>query len=188
MASFQFAGSLLVTLLGLFIFNVSAQDQIPYGPNGAKIFVPVGRQLNSVYQPIPEKSGVPSKFYALQNENEIPRPYEFGYQMNDGNGTTQHRQEIRQENGDIKGSYGYVDPLGVYRKVEYYTDANGYHAKSFFQRTRPFQQEQRQHDFRCRKPTSSCYRPGTTSCHFSSKKICRLIKRVVHSGNVNKAF
>ncbi|GIX68474.1 hypothetical protein CDAR_500441 [Caerostris darwini] len=129
MASFQFAGSLLVTLLGLFIFNVSAQDRIPYGPNGAKIFVPVGRQLNSVYQPIPEKSGVPSKFYALQNENEIPRPYEFGYQMNDGNGTTQHRQEIRQENGDIKGSYGYVDPLGVYRKVEYYTDANGYHAK-----------------------------------------------------------
>ncbi|GIY61289.1 hypothetical protein CDAR_216971 [Caerostris darwini] len=57
------------------------------------------------------------------------KPYEIGFQMNDGNGTTQHRQEIRRENGDIKSSYGYTDALGVFRKVEYYTDADGYQAK-----------------------------------------------------------
>ncbi|PRD23547.1 UNVERIFIED_CONTAM: Cuticle protein 16.8 [Trichonephila clavipes] len=129
MASFQFCWTLLVSLLGLFVFSAMAQDRIPYGPNGAKILVPVGRQLNSIYQYSAEKTGVPSKIFGIQDEKEILRPYEFGFQMNDGNGTTQHRQEIRQENGDIKGSYGYIDPLGVYRKVEYYTDESGYHAK-----------------------------------------------------------
>ncbi|CAL1277099.1 unnamed protein product [Larinioides sclopetarius] len=129
MSPLQFAWALLLSFLGLFIIKAVAQDRISYGPNGAKILVPVGRQLNPVYQSSTEKNGVQSKFYGVQEENEIPRPYEFGFQMNDGNGTTQHRQEIRQENGDIKGSYGYIDPLGVYRKVEYYTDATGYHAK-----------------------------------------------------------
>ncbi|GFX60224.1 cuticle protein 16.8 [Trichonephila clavipes] len=128
MSSFQFTWAPLLCLLGLFVFNALAQDRIPYGANGAKILVPVGRQINSVLQSA-EKKGIPSKFLSIQDESDVLEPYEFGFQMNDGNGTTQHRQEIRQENGDVKGSYGYVDPAGVYRKVEYYTDERGYHAK-----------------------------------------------------------
>ncbi|CAL1263476.1 unnamed protein product [Larinioides sclopetarius] len=125
----KFAWVPFVYLLGFFILGVTAQERVPNRPDGAKILVPVGRQLNSIYQSTAEANRVPSKFTGVRDENEIPSPYEFGYSMNDGNGTTQHRQEIRLENGDIKGSYGYVDPLGVYRKVEYYTDATGYHAK-----------------------------------------------------------
>ncbi|GFS42041.1 cuticle protein 16.8 [Nephila pilipes] len=128
MSSFQISWAPLVCLLGCFVFSVKAQDRIPYGANGAKILVPVGRQINSVF-PSADKKGIPSKLLSIQDESENSEPYEFGFQMNDGNGTTQHRQEIRQENGDVKGSYGYVDPAGVYRKVEYYTDESGYHAK-----------------------------------------------------------
>ncbi|GFR30959.1 uncharacterized protein TNCT_159411 [Trichonephila clavata] len=60
---------------------------------------------------------------------ESPKPYEFGFQMDDGNGTVQHRQETANENGSVKGKYGYVDPNGTYREVEYNADENGYHVK-----------------------------------------------------------
>ncbi|CAL1271783.1 unnamed protein product, partial [Larinioides sclopetarius] len=119
----------LVSLLGFFILSVTAQERIPHGPNGAKVLIPVGHQLNSLPQSSVGRNGVPSKFHGVQDENEIPSPYQFGYSLTNANGTTQHRQEVRLENGDIQGSYGYVDPLGVYRKVEYYTDETGYHAK-----------------------------------------------------------
>ncbi|GIX87540.1 hypothetical protein CEXT_620191 [Caerostris extrusa] len=128
MSSFRFACATLAVLLGLFVLIASAQDRIAYGLNGAKVLIPAGRQINAVL-PV-EKNEVHKKHRVIQDESEENNaPYEFGFQMNDGNGTTQHRQEIRQENGDVKGSYGYVDPAGVYRKVEYYTDENGYHAK-----------------------------------------------------------
>ncbi|XP_035208442.1 cuticle protein 10.9-like [Stegodyphus dumicola] len=60
---------------------------------------------------------------------EFPKPYEFFYQMDDGNGTRQHREEIASEAGAVKGKYGYVDPNGIYREVEYNADENGYRAK-----------------------------------------------------------
>lgn len=116
-----------IVLYFIFIFSIS--DRVAYPPNGANVLVPNGRQLNPIYQSSAERNGVPPKTFGVQEELEIIKPYEFGFQMNDGNGTTQHRQEIRQENGDVQGSYSYVDPNGMYRKVEYYTDAGGYHAK-----------------------------------------------------------
>ncbi|GIX68468.1 uncharacterized protein CDAR_500421 [Caerostris darwini] len=67
--------------------------------------------------------------YGRPEEVEVPKPYEFGYQMDDGNGTMQHRQETANENGAVKGKYGYVDPNGTYREVEYNADENGYHVK-----------------------------------------------------------
>ncbi|GBM73528.1 hypothetical protein AVEN_218507-1 [Araneus ventricosus] len=125
MLSLPFAA--FVCLLGLFVLNSAAQNRFSYGISSAR--TSVGRRSLSTHQTSAGKNGVPSKTVRIEKENEISRPYEFGFQMNDGNGTTQHRQEIRQENGDVKGSYGYVDPYGVYRKVEYYTDETGYHAK-----------------------------------------------------------
>ncbi|XP_035216067.1 fibrous sheath CABYR-binding protein-like [Stegodyphus dumicola] len=67
--------------------------------------------------------------------NSARIPYEFGYEMNDGNGTDQHRQEIADETGAVKGSYGYKDPLGVYRLVNYFADQNGFRA--FIQTNEP---------------------------------------------------
>ncbi|KAF8791511.1 Cuticle protein 10.9 like protein [Argiope bruennichi] len=114
-------------LLVLFILHTAAQNRFPHGISSIR--TSVGRRSLSSNQSSTGKNGTPIKTLRVEKENEISNPYEFGYQMNDGNGTTQHRQEIRQENGDVKGSYGYIDPYGVYRKVEYYTDETGYHAK-----------------------------------------------------------
>lgn len=56
-----------------------------------------------------------------------PKPYQFGYELEDGYGMSQFRSEA--SDGFItKGSYGYMDPAGVYRKVEYTADRNGYRA------------------------------------------------------------
>lgn len=39
--------------------------------------------------------------------------------MSDANGALQHRQEIANENGEVRGSYGYTDSNGTYRRVDY---------------------------------------------------------------------
>ncbi|GFT61097.1 cuticle protein 10.9 [Nephila pilipes] len=58
----------------------------------------------------------------------VPNPYQFGYEFGDGHGMKQHRSESADEQGVVKGTYGYVDPLGVYRSVEYIADSQGYRA------------------------------------------------------------
>ncbi|XP_035215053.1 cuticle protein 16.8-like [Stegodyphus dumicola] len=63
-----------------------------------------------------------------KNDQALPKPYEFGYEFGDGLGMTQHRYEVSDGNGIVKGKYGYLDPLGVYRNVEYTADAEGYKA------------------------------------------------------------
>ncbi|XP_015927600.2 uncharacterized protein [Parasteatoda tepidariorum] len=57
-----------------------------------------------------------------------PKPYVFGYTQHDGNGTYQHRNETSNSQGVVQGSYGYRDPLGVYRNVNYIADEKGFHA------------------------------------------------------------
>ncbi|KAG8189571.1 hypothetical protein JTE90_026615 [Oedothorax gibbosus] len=52
--------------------------------------------------------------------------YEFGYEFGDGLGMTQHRREVADGLGNVKGGFGYMDPLGVYRNVEYTAGAEGY--------------------------------------------------------------
>ncbi|XP_035215051.1 cuticle protein 10.9-like [Stegodyphus dumicola] len=68
---------------------------------------------------------VASPFNVIQ---VFPKPYEFGYEFGDGLGMSQHRREVSDGNGIVKGRYGYLDPLGVYRNVEYTADADGYKA------------------------------------------------------------
>ena len=70
----------------------------------------------------------------LKNEKywqkkKISTPYEFGYEIHDQNGNKQHRHESSDEDGVRRGSYGYVDANGVYRKVEYIADKNGFRVK-----------------------------------------------------------
>lgn len=44
-------------------------------------------------------------------------PYMFGFESDDGYGTTQDRHEVGDARGEVKGSYGYKDPAGIYRQV-----------------------------------------------------------------------
>ncbi|GFT28007.1 uncharacterized protein NPIL_266091 [Nephila pilipes] len=56
------------------------------------------------------------------------KPYQFGFELEDGYGMSQYRSEASDGTGVVKGSYGYMDPMGIYRKVEYTADSNGYRA------------------------------------------------------------
>ncbi|KAG8186252.1 hypothetical protein JTE90_004228 [Oedothorax gibbosus] len=55
-------------------------------------------------------------------------PYNFGYDIGDNFGNTQFREENKDEDGVVRGSYGYRDPSGMYRHVSYVADAGGFHA------------------------------------------------------------
>lgn len=59
---------------------------------------------------------------------ESYKPYDFGYEFGDGLGMSQYRKESADENGIVQGHYGYIDPAGLYRSVEYKADSNGFHA------------------------------------------------------------
>ncbi|GFT18767.1 cuticle protein 16.8 [Nephila pilipes] len=59
---------------------------------------------------------------------EVPRPFDFGFEFGDGQGMVQHRRESSDINGVVKGSYGYTNSNGLYRKVEYTAGADGYKA------------------------------------------------------------
>ena len=56
------------------------------------------------------------------------QPYSFGYSINDGYGNEQTREEKSDTNGHKRGSYGYVDAYGIYRKVDYIADEHGFRA------------------------------------------------------------
>ncbi|XP_076371667.1 uncharacterized protein LOC143257186 [Tachypleus tridentatus] len=59
---------------------------------------------------------------------ESPKPFNFGYQIQDDAGNTHEREESGDEAGNVQGSYGYTDGLGLYRKVQYVADAEGFRA------------------------------------------------------------
>lgn len=56
------------------------------------------------------------------------QPYSFGYSINDGYGNEQSREENSDANGYKRGSYGYTDANGIYRKVDYVADDHGFRA------------------------------------------------------------
>ncbi|XP_022240175.1 uncharacterized protein LOC106458290 isoform X2 [Limulus polyphemus] len=72
--------------------------------------------------------GYASDTYASEVQ-EVPQPYDFGYQVKDDYGNSQSRQEAGDDYGNKVGSYSYRDAYGIYRKVEYVADADGFRAK-----------------------------------------------------------
>ncbi|GFU48034.1 cuticle protein 10.9 [Trichonephila clavipes] len=75
------------------------------------------------------EDGVLSEESVLPEEQFTnPVPYNFQYNHKDNFGNIQHREENKNEDGVIRGSYGYRDPMGMYRHVSYIADANGFHA------------------------------------------------------------
>ncbi|KAH6938680.1 hypothetical protein HPB50_011715 [Hyalomma asiaticum] len=57
-----------------------------------------------------------------------PQPYSFGYDNVDEYGNRQFRTEQGDSNNAKTGSYGYRDVNGLYRRVNYVADANGFRA------------------------------------------------------------
>ncbi|XP_003745880.1 cuticle protein 16.8-like [Galendromus occidentalis] len=56
------------------------------------------------------------------------QPYSFGYDTRDEFGTRQTRSEVSNAAGAKIGSYGYTDPHGIYRQVNYIADGAGFRA------------------------------------------------------------
>lgn len=66
---------------------------------------------------------------ASYNEPEpSPEPYSFTYETTDEYGTTLTRTESGDAQGNVKGSYMYRDPEGIYRTVEYGDSGDGFSA------------------------------------------------------------
>ncbi|KAH9370313.1 hypothetical protein HPB48_007350 [Haemaphysalis longicornis] len=58
-----------------------------------------------------------------------PQPYSFGYDaVNPLEGARHFHAEDSDENNFRRGSYGYTDAQGLYRRVDYVADAGGYRA------------------------------------------------------------
>lgn len=65
-----------------------------------------------------------------QAEQEpAPEPYSFTYESTDEYGMTLTRTESGDAQGNVKGSYMYRDPEGLYRTVEYGDNGNGFSAQ-----------------------------------------------------------
>ena len=74
---------------------------------------------------VPAPAAVPVAAAAPVVVDASPRPYSFGYASGDEAGTEQDRQETQDENGIVRGTYGYRDAQGLFRRVEYIADAAG---------------------------------------------------------------
>ena len=64
----------------------------------------------------------------LPIHTQAPQPYNFGYKIDDGYGNNQHQEESGDTYGNKKGSYGFTDAYGIYRKVDYIADEGGFRA------------------------------------------------------------
>ncbi|KAM7282741.1 putative mitogen-activated protein kinase [Ixodes scapularis] len=60
--------------------------------------------------------------------NQTAQPYNFGYDTVDEYGNKQFHKEQGDANNAKTGSFGYIDANGVYRRVNYVADANGFRA------------------------------------------------------------
>lgn len=76
----------------------------------------------------PAPAVIPKNSIPVPAGNLYTRPYEFGFEFGDGLGMFQHRREISDNIGTVKGSYGYIDPAGQQRRVDYIADGQGYRA------------------------------------------------------------
>ncbi|KAH9384051.1 hypothetical protein HPB48_026033 [Haemaphysalis longicornis] len=67
----------------------------------------------------------PSLFYKF---TQPPQPYSFGYDNTDEFGTQTYHKEQGDASNTKTGSYGYRDEYGIFRRVNYVADANGFRA------------------------------------------------------------
>ncbi|KAH7965878.1 hypothetical protein HPB49_011778 [Dermacentor silvarum] len=110
-----------------------------------------------------------------------PQPYSFGYDTADEFGNRQFRSEQGDANNAKTGSYGYTDVNGLYRRVSYVADANGFRATVDTERTghRAGSQRRRCVQRRARCAARSCW-DGNTCCvrHKGSPWLQQRIERI----------
>lgn len=92
----------------------------------AKPFTGFGRQ-STLVQPVFSASA-PRAVRQVEKE-PAPEPYSFTFETTDEFGMTLTRTESGDSQGNIKGTYMYRDPAGVYRTVEYVDNGNGFSAQ-----------------------------------------------------------
>ncbi|XP_076370003.1 cuticle protein 10.9-like isoform X1 [Tachypleus tridentatus] len=59
-------------------------------------------------------------------EVEKPEPYDFSYETKDEDGNTLSRQESGDRTGAVSGSFSYTDANGLFRRVNYVADTEGF--------------------------------------------------------------
>ncbi|XP_067128341.1 uncharacterized protein [Centruroides vittatus] len=113
--------------------GVHAEPPVPVHPPIILVFLAVKSSFSVEYgensAEVAQNRIARQQDYLADPYHEKPQPYNFGYETKDEFGTTVTRQETGDESGTIKGTYGYVDPFGVYRHVEYEADEYGYRAR-----------------------------------------------------------
>ncbi|XP_075535145.1 uncharacterized protein LOC142570682 [Dermacentor variabilis] len=72
--------------------------------------------------------GAGSPYRGYSDYAAPPQPYNSGYDTVDEFGNRQYRNEQGDANNVKTGSYGYMDVYGLYRRVNYVADANGFRA------------------------------------------------------------
>ncbi|KAL1421416.1 hypothetical protein MTO96_004109 [Rhipicephalus appendiculatus] len=85
-----------------------------------------GAAYEPAVKPAPVEAVLPVK--PLHQEELVPQPYQFGYEISDGHGNKQVRHEVSDGHNRKRGSYGFVDAHGIYRQVRYVADHNGFRA------------------------------------------------------------
>ncbi|KAH7963124.1 hypothetical protein HPB52_019632 [Rhipicephalus sanguineus] len=91
------------------------------GRPAVRTFTPRIPAVTKVLTPVVVPGSFPEPLYP-------PHPYEFGYDSVDEFGNTQYRHETSDAHNNKRGSYGYTDANGIYRRVDYVADANGFRA------------------------------------------------------------
>ncbi|XP_071455310.1 cuticle protein 6-like [Hetaerina americana] len=84
--------------------------------------VQVQKTRNKYLSPVPIPASSEAHF-AVRNAHD--GTYHFGYDTG-GSYHQSYREEKRDSKGRVKGKYGFVDPSGVLRVIEYEADENGY--------------------------------------------------------------
>ncbi|XP_028966510.1 uncharacterized protein LOC114828050 [Galendromus occidentalis] len=120
------------------------------------------KSINGTSQPFVLKAVPLTK--NMKEVHGIPKPYDFGYNIQDEYGNNQFRQESSNAQGIVKGSYGYTDAFGLHRRVEYVADENGFRA-----------------EVKSNEPGVKDDQPA--SAHFTVEEVPQQIIRVLSSGN-----
>ncbi|XP_037273100.2 cuticle protein 10.9 [Rhipicephalus microplus] len=89
-------------------------------------FGPQGRFYGGFHGPVVAAAATPG--FSSVDPVYPPQPYSFGYDNVDEFGTQSYHKERSEANNVKTGTYGYRDASGIFRRVSYVADANGFRA------------------------------------------------------------
>ncbi|XP_015786512.1 cuticle protein 16.8 [Tetranychus urticae] len=116
---------MLKELIGITLITIVTASPAYYGYTPAPKYSPTPKDSYAI--PTPSYTHHKQSYSEPTYENN-GYPYSFGYDIDDGYGNNNHRMEEGDEHGNKRGSYGYTDAYGVYRKVDYIADDYGFRA------------------------------------------------------------